>query len=302
MDVEMRPKMRKPKVPFLLAFFLVCFAPASGQSDERAPKPSPAAVSAPASSAASPSAKTPGAGQAEINESEYPSVVAANNHVRTTTWAEVEGPVTIALQDFSQWAGRKKVDPNDLRLYLAGRMIPNLEPTMVVWSQEYVNFDLKLTPREILVAILTAARRAKNHSIPMSIGLKDEKQPFPSERFLILQVYPKWAPFCWAGLAALIVVLVLLGWRTTMLRDTLAAGPPLKAPFSLARFQMVCWFAVVVVAYLYIWALTGEYNAPTGSVLALIGISSATGLAAIVLWRFPEVTLPCSPEMTHPVG
>ena len=44
---------------------------------------------------------------------------------------------------------------------------------------------------------------------------------------------------------------------------------------------MAWWFYVVVAAFLYIWLLTGQANTLTASVLALIGISAGTGLAAI---------------------
>jgi len=40
---------------------------------------------------------------------------------------------------------------------------------------------------------------------------------------------------------------------------------------------MACWFYLVIASYLYIWLISGEYNL-TLSVLALIGISSGTGL------------------------
>jgi Flp pilus assembly protein TadB len=44
---------------------------------------------------------------------------------------------------------------------------------------------------------------------------------------------------------------------------------------------MACWFYLVIATYLYIWLITGEYNSLPASVLALIGVSGATGLAAI---------------------
>ena len=46
---------------------------------------------------------------------------------------------------------------------------------------------------------------------------------------------------------------------------------------------MAFWFYLVVTAYLYVWLVTGEYNTLSNSVLALIGISAGTGLAAVFL-------------------
>ncbi len=37
-------------------------------------------------------------------------------------------------------------DPNQLRLYLAGRMLPDAVPSLINRSQDYENFDLKLNP------------------------------------------------------------------------------------------------------------------------------------------------------------
>jgi hypothetical protein len=48
---------------------------------------------------------------------------------------------------------------------------------------------------------------------------------------------------------------------------------------------MACWFYVVVATYLYLWLTTGEYNTLNSSVLTLIGISGATGLAAVFVDR-----------------
>jgi len=45
--------------------------------------------------------------------------------------------------------------------------------------------------------------------------------------------------------------------------------------------QMAWWFYLVIAAFLYIWLVTGQANTVTASVLALIGISAGTGLAAI---------------------
>ena len=48
---------------------------------------------------------------------------------------------------------------------------------------------------------------------------------------------------------------------------------------------MAFWFYLVIAGYLFIWLLTGQSYTPTGSVLALLGISSATGFAAAIVDR-----------------
>jgi hypothetical protein len=272
------------KLPIYLSV-LMLLGVALGFGQTPPPSPGSSTQIAPAEKTAAPTGTDSGA-QTTIREQllqgSFPEVVASNQHVRTTTWAALDRTVTVVLAGFQDWSSKAGNDPNNLRLFLGGRMIPDLEPSVIVRSQEYVNFELSIKPRDVLVAILTAARSAPGHTLPLSVGLKDTKQPFDSKQFLTLGVYPRWAPAVTAGLIALVVGLILLGKYTTLLKDT-SLGPDPKAPFSLAKTQMAWWFALVVGAYLYIWLITGEYNPPTGSVLALIGISSATGRIALKL-------------------
>jgi hypothetical protein len=57
---------------------------------------------------------------------------------------------------------------------------------------------------------------------------------------------------------------------------------PRKA-FSLARTQMAWWTFLVIAGFILIWMVTWDSGAIPPSVLALIGISAATGLAATVV-------------------
>jgi len=83
------------------------------------------------------------------------------------------------------------------------------------------------------------------------------------------------------GLALFLVILYRLATRTALLRDRSPQSANDKlAPYSLARFQLAFWSFVVVAAYVFIWLITGELDTITGSVLALLGIGSATALSA----------------------
>jgi hypothetical protein len=87
-----------------------------------------------------------------------------------------------------------------------------------------------------------------------------------------------------AGLLVFLVLLVRLARRTALLRDSTSPPPPGKlAPYSLSRFQMAFWSFLVIAAYMFIWLITGELNTITGSVLALLGIGSATALGASLI-------------------
>src|ERR1700736_999125 len=88
-------------------------------------------------------------------------------------------------------------------------------------------------------------------------------------------------------IVALIIFLSLVG-PTDLIRDTDAARRPsaknkLVYPISLARSQMAFWFFLVMAAYLFIWETTDRLDGLNEQMLALIGISAATGLGAIFI-------------------
>jgi hypothetical protein len=217
-----------------------------------------------------------------------PPVVVANvGEIKTTTWTELGRTVTVAVKGLRDWAKTNGNDVRSLRLYLAGHPLSK-SPTLISLSEEYLNFSLKpdfsdKEDRTTWIDILQEARRSEDGSIPISVGSQTSIQPFDSRQYVRLNVYPRYTTVVVVGLAILLVALFYLGWRSDMLRDAMTGRPPqpAKSPFSLGRMQMAWWFYVVVAAFLYIWLLTGQANTLTASVLALIGISAGTGLAAI---------------------
>jgi hypothetical protein len=211
------------------------------------------------------------------------SVVAANAHATTTAKSELDQPITVVVNGLQEWiqAGNK---PSDLRLFLSGQMITKNAPTLISARDEYVMFQLEIDPqdRDTWVQILYEARRAKDHSIPLSIGPQDSKQPLDSQLDLELQVYPTYTPFVILLLVVLLGSMIVLGQRSDLLREITNPPPlPARPPYSFGRAQMAFWFYIVIAAYFYVWLITGEYNTLTNSVLALIGISAGTGLAAV---------------------
>jgi len=210
------------------------------------------------------------------------------NHqvINTTDAARPGDSITVAIHGLSKWA--KNHDSTDLRLYLAGQKLSSVAPTLIFPDQDYVNFTLRPTlsdanERKKFIDIVNEVRGHQNGEVLISVGPNSSIQPFPSAVGLSLTVYPWYTRGVEALVALLLVALVLLAWKTQLLRDT-ARGkpqPPLRAPLSLGRVQMAWWFYLVIASYLYIWLITGETNTLSSSVLALIGISAATGLSAV---------------------
>jgi type II secretory pathway pseudopilin PulG len=216
------------------------------------------------------------------------TAAAAPNHqiINTSNRARLGESVTVTIHGLSRWA--KNHDSTELRLYLAGQKLSSVTPALIFPDQDYVNFTLRPTltdqnERKKWIDIVNEARGHQDGEILMSVGPNSNMQPFPSSVGLSLTVYPWYTRGIEALLVVLLVALLVLAWRTELLRDTTRGipVPPSRAPLSLGRVQMAWWFYVVIASYLYIWLITGETNTLSASVLALIGISAATGLSAI---------------------
>lgn len=91
------------------------------------------------------------------------------------------------------------------------------------------------------------------------------------------------------GLILLAVGIGMAGWNTGLLR----AGKD-KSPFSLARVQMAWWLVLTLGGFLFIWLVSGQWKGVmTTGVIALLGISATTGVAAQMVGK--DDTPPAKP-------
>jgi hypothetical protein len=68
------------------------------------------------------------------------------------------------------------------------------------------------------------------------------------------------------------------------LKELMAAADQPIGTFSLGRTQMALWLGLTTAGFIFLWLNLGIYlNVITASVLVLLGINGATGLAAIVI-------------------
>jgi len=75
--------------------------------------------------------------------------------------------------------------------------------------------------------------------------------------------------------------LKLLAWCGSLIRSYKQPLP--RRPYSLARFQMAWWFAIVGSSYLFILFLTGQVHALTDQAIALMGISTGTTMGSALI-------------------
>jgi len=125
--------------------------------------------------------------------------------------------VTVPIVGLKEWANdkaHKDHDPHALRLFLAGHLLPKDEPSLIELEQGYVNFQL--TPlsgasdadeKKAWLQIFTEARRQEGGRVSITVGLPKDLQPFYSESFISVRVYPPYTPYVVAGLAVLLVAL-----------------------------------------------------------------------------------------------
>jgi hypothetical protein len=97
---------------------------------------------------------------------------------------------------------------------------------------------------------------------------------------------------------SMLLLFVGTGWAglyTGMLKD--------GSSYSLSRTQMAFWFLLIVVAFLFIAMVAGDPNVQIpNSVLGLMGISAATGLAATAIDGKPSVAAPQAVPPVPPDG
>lgn len=132
-------------------------------------------------------------------------------------------------------------------------------------------------------------------SLAVSVGTAKDG-PWPSDGATIsFLVFSPLVLACGVlAMLAAIAVIVLLGKYTGLLRDGDATST-----YSLGRVQMAWWLYLVTASFLYIWLITGQFSGVlTSDCLVLLGISGATGLAAMVI---PPPASP-APAAAAPAG
>jgi len=203
----------------------------------------------------------------------------------TTTEGHLKQRITVVVDNLSDWIKAKpENDPKKLQLVLDGRFLKGVTADYLGENSSILKFDLTQNPdnRDAWTALLSKSRGA---TVPLSVALSDQPA-FPSDATLKLIVF--YPPSLTVGvilvLITLLIIFIVLAIKSDIIRDP---GPEPEAGdrryYSLARSQMAWWLFVVAAAYLYIYLVTGNYDTLTSSVLALIGISAATGLGSMAI-------------------
>lgn len=217
---------------------------------------------------------------------------------------------SVEVSDLKERVEKQPDRAKTIRLFLDCKLVEDVEPVLCLGEKKIV-FTLS---RENMTQI---TKKTKIVSVGISFTDEEKAELVMPEKVQLVLVYPGYR----SGLVVLIIVLMLLvllvyGYHTNLLRDGQAPGPgvvnPISAPtnggswvrtlfrffpglnkdttnsgplglYSLAKVQMAWWLFVIVAAFLFIWVAVGDYNTVSTSTLVLFGISVGTAVSSKVI-------------------
>lgn len=121
-------------------------------------------------------------------------------------------------------------------------------------------------------------------SVSISIGMEGEqavKTIINDAELMFIRKF--WLYVCLFASAVTLAAFIVLAFKTNIIRDSGPEPSTGLKPFSIGKAQMAFWFFLVVSTYPILWLITGEASEITGSILVLLGISSATALGATAI-------------------
>ncbi|HTF67742.1 MAG TPA: alkaline phosphatase family protein [Edaphobacter sp.] len=189
----------------------------------------------------------------------------------------------VGFQNLRQWMENKDNHVGDVALVLNGHVMRGLKSSGPDTTYRYLRFNLnrhskggdnEKSDRATWNALINELRHDKLRVLVAAAGNPPYWGPEAKVRFVVLPWYS------WLVLALL---LLLLFFFIVLARRSDPSNKGVKQSYSLALCQMAWWFFLVAASYCYIWLVLKERDSITPSVLVLIGVSAATGLAATVV-------------------
>jgi ABC-type sugar transport system permease subunit len=208
--------------------------------------------------------------------------------------AGLDDRISIHVQNFSALLKQVNGNCSNVVLFIDGMAIKGLQPESCDSKVGHVRYLLQRTEGsdEVWHKLLGSPR---HYGRPVSISVGSNDQfPFRSTvTNFALEAIPRYWFLLFLAIAAVFVFLVvLLCQRTAIIRSGTPTQPIKDRPFSLSLFQMMFWFCLVIVAYVFVWMINDELDTITGSVLALIGIGAGTAIGASLIDKSKSETAP----------
>jgi hypothetical protein len=220
-------------------------------------------------------------------------VVGENHKCATDISVPLGHHVTLKIRNLMSWIDQKN-SPSSLVLFLNGRQLAKTYPVAVEVAYDAAHpelnellFKLQRTPDtdQTWDDLIVQQRNLRglflkgvSRKVRPSVGLEGGTPAQSNAEFEMVLLPLGWEYVCIAFLCTTLAGVMVLGRKTSLLRDY-SAGP-----FSLARTQMAVWTWLLLNAYFFLFIMTWDpaVDIPT-SILGLLGISSTTYLAAVLV-------------------
>jgi hypothetical protein len=193
--------------------------------------------------------------------------------------------LSVHVQNFDKLLEKTGGACSGIVLFIDGIPIRGLRPESCDQANGHVRYLLRRTEQaNDTWSILLGQPHHYAKDVSISIGTNDQFSIESTVTVFQLVVIPREPLWGFIGISvALFALFVWLSIRTGMIRSHEWDEPVGDRPYSLAMFQMVFWFYLVISAYTFIWLITGELDTITESVLALLGVGTGTALGGALI-------------------
>ncbi|MBK8983175.1 MAG: hypothetical protein IPM38_12855 [Ignavibacteria bacterium] len=198
--------------------------------------------------------------------------------------------VTLKITNIQDLLDESKSKRKPLILYIDGLEVKNISARVIrdSTSKGWLKFQLKMKGAEESWLELLRRPELKSKSsnlVTISTGIEGEKEIESGKDNFSLVIYSEMDYFQFIAVSILLLLITIyLAVKTDMLREpAIDVTSKEKRPYSLALTQMAFWSYLVISSYLALYIITKEFPSITNSVLALIGISSATALGSVLI-------------------
>ncbi len=201
------------------------------------------------------------------------------------TMAGLDDRISVHVQNFSSLLKQVNGNCTSIILFINGMPIKGLQPESCDDKAGHVRYHLHRTDEsdEVWHKILGSPHRY-GKPVSLSVGVNEQFPVRSSVTSFQFEAVPRFWFLLFLIIGAVFLVLIfLLCRRTSLIRSGLTTQPLAERPYSLSLFQMVFWFFLVIVAYVFVWMINDELDTITGSVLALIGIGAGTAIGASLI-------------------
>lgn len=193
--------------------------------------------------------------------------------------------LSVHVQNFGKLLEKTHGTCSGVVLFIEGIPIRGLKPESCDQEGGHVRFLLTRTEQSHATwSVLLGRPRHYTRPVAISLGADDQFSIGTTVDQFQLIIIPR-APLAgFVGISlALLGLFVWLSLKTGLIRAHYGPAKSEERPYSLAMFQMVFWFYLVMCAYVFIWLVTGELDTITESVLALLGVGTGTALGGAVI-------------------